>query len=75
MTHKVAVLVGLAGGWTGQVTIHATKAAEPDPPAWMTEATRKRSAEDAKRLRADCMLRVGSVADIARWDDLAGEGA
>jgi len=75
MAHKVAVLVGLAGGWMGQVTIRATNQAAPDRPAWMTDATRERAAEDAKRLRADCMLGMGCVAGLARWDDLAGEGA
>jgi hypothetical protein len=35
---------------------------------------RQRTAEDAGRLRVRCMLPVGSVADIVRWDHLAGDG-
>jgi hypothetical protein len=77
IAHKVAVLIGLAGGWMGRITIGATQAAEPDRPAWMTEAARKRATENAERLRARClipgMIRVESMADLARWDDLHGD--
>jgi hypothetical protein len=73
MAHKVAALVGRAGGWTGRVTIRATQQAGQDEDPWVAEA-RKFAAEDARRRRARCMLRVGSVADVVRWDGLAGEG-
>jgi hypothetical protein len=34
---------------------------------------RRRMAEEANRLGTRCVLRVGSVADVVRWDDLSGD--
>jgi hypothetical protein len=34
---------------------------------------RRRMAEDGNRLGAWCVLRVGSVADVVRWDELSGD--
>jgi hypothetical protein len=73
MAHKVAALVGRAGGWSGRVTIRATQQAGQDEDPWVVEL-RKLGTEDARRLRARCGLRVGSVADVVRWDGLAGGG-
>ena len=40
---------------------------------WLGLDTRRRTAvDDARRLLARCMLRVGAVANLVRWDDLAG---
>ena len=72
MVHEVAALVGRAGGWTGRVTIRVAKRVARDPDPWVAEA-RKLGAEGVGRLRARCVLRVGAVTHVVRWDGLAGD--
>jgi hypothetical protein len=71
--HKLAAQVERRGGWTVQMAIEAAHQAGRDWRPGAAEA-RRRMAEEANRLRARCILRVGSVADVVRWDDLAGDG-
>lgn len=61
------------GHWTVRVAIHAAQQAGQDWRPGVAEA-RWRIADDANRLRARYILRVGSVADVVRWDGLADDG-
>ena len=69
--HNPVVGIKRGAGWPARPTIDTAQQAEQDRQAWVAEAGR-RMAADANRLRGRCMLRVGSIADIVRWDDLAG---
>jgi hypothetical protein len=69
--HKQAANVERKGGWTVLMAIDAARQSGQDGRPGMAEA-RRRGAEDAKRLRARCIPRVGAVADIVRWDGLPG---
>ena len=53
------------------MTIDAAKRAGRDWRPGVAEA-RRRMAEDANRLLARWVFRVGTVADIVRWDDVPG---
>jgi hypothetical protein len=55
------------------MAIHAAEQAGQDSRPAVAEA-RRRMAEDAKRLRARRVLRVGGGADVVRRDGLAGGG-
>jgi hypothetical protein len=60
-----------AGEWTVVMAFHAAPQNGTDWRPGVAEA-RRRIAEEAERLLARCMLRVGSVADIKRWGDFPG---
>ena len=70
---KLAVQIRRGRGWPVRTTMDEAERAELVRQAWVAEVGR-RMAEEAKRLRTRCVLRVGSVADIVRRDDLASGG-
>ncbi len=53
------------------MAIDAAKQAGQD---WrrVAEEARRRLADEANRLRARCILWVGCVSDLVRWNDLLG---
>jgi hypothetical protein len=69
--HDLAAQAERAGEWTVVMTIDAAKRAGRDWRPGVAEA-RRRMAEDANRLLARWVFRVGTVADIVRWDDVPG---
>jgi hypothetical protein len=71
--YELAAKAEREGDWTVLMAIDAAKRAGKDWRPAVAEA-RRRMAEDANRLRARCIPRVGSVADFVRWNDLAGDG-
>jgi hypothetical protein len=73
--NELAALVGRAERWRIRLTNDRKTTDDPARAAdeWFADTWRRMAADDAKRLRARCMLRVGSIADIVRWDDLSGD--
>jgi hypothetical protein len=69
--HKLVAQVERGGGWTVLMAIDAAKQAGEDWRPRVAE-TRQRLADEAARLRTSCMLQVGSVAGIVRWDNVHG---
>ncbi len=72
--NALAALVGRTEPWRILITTDVRSTLDPAraAEAWFADIRRRMATDHTGRQRARCMLRVGAVADITRWDDLAG---